>query len=93
MTKFSKYFMKILVIKQIITIGAFENQNGTTKIFIIDPKRIQRRLRINHNSHRQLRTLKMAPIDREMEKIQSSKNSVKTHVVPSLSVILVLPKK
>jgi hypothetical protein len=42
-----------------------------------DPKRIQRRLRITQNSQRQLRMLRMAPTDREREKIQSSQNSVK----------------
>jgi hypothetical protein len=42
-----------------------------------DPKRIQRRLRITQNSQRQLRMLRMAPADREREKIQSSQNSVK----------------
>jgi hypothetical protein len=42
-----------------------------------DPKRIHRRLRITQNSQRQLRTLIMAPADREREKIQSSQNSVK----------------
>jgi hypothetical protein len=42
-----------------------------------DPKRIQIRLRTTQNSQRQLRTLKMASTDREREKIQSSKNSMK----------------
>jgi hypothetical protein len=39
-----------------------------------DPKRIERRLRIDHNSQRKLRTLRMAPAHREREKIQISKN-------------------
>jgi hypothetical protein len=42
-----------------------------------DPKRIRIRLRITQNSQRQLRTLRMALVDREREKIQSSQNSVK----------------
>jgi hypothetical protein len=46
-----------------------------------DPKRIQRSLRTTQNSQRQLRTLKMAPTEREREKIQSSKNSVKNVMI------------
>jgi hypothetical protein len=49
------------------TTGTFDNPNGTTKKFIIDPKRIQRRIRITQNSQRQLRMPKMAPTDRKRE--------------------------
>jgi hypothetical protein len=44
-----------------------------------DPKMIQRRLRTTPNSQRQLMMLRMASIDREREKIQSSQKSVKIH--------------
>jgi hypothetical protein len=44
---------------------------------LLDPKRIQRRLRTTQNSQKQLRMLRMASTDREREKIQSSQNSVK----------------
>ena len=42
-----------------------------------DPKRIYRRLRTTQNSQRQLRMLRMASTDREMEKIQISQNLLK----------------
>jgi hypothetical protein len=41
-----------------------------------DPKRIQRRIRTTQNSQKQLRMLRMAPTDKEMEKNQNSKNSM-----------------
>jgi hypothetical protein len=58
---------------------AYSGGCGTTDgwALVVDPKRIQRRLRITQNSLRQLRTLRMASADKEREKIQSSQNLVK----------------
>jgi hypothetical protein len=42
-----------------------------------DPKRIQRRLRTTQNLQKQLRKLRMASVDREMEKIKIPQNSMK----------------
>jgi hypothetical protein len=39
-----------------------------------DPKRIQGKIIITQSSQRKLRTLRMAPTNREREKIQISKN-------------------
>jgi hypothetical protein len=43
----------------------------------LDPKRIQRTLRITHNFQKHLRKLRMASADREREKIESPQKSMK----------------
>jgi hypothetical protein len=45
--------------------------------YMIDPKRIHRKLNASQNSQKQLRKIIMASADREREKIQNSQNSVK----------------
>jgi hypothetical protein len=42
-----------------------------------DPKRIMRRIITIQNSQRKIKTLRMASVEREREKIQTSQNSLK----------------